>query len=71
MTAPGFAVMVIPAPLMVKGLKVEEFVNPKVVRPSKVTVVPACRPERSIAEPFGAAILDRTILVQEATAGDI
>lgn len=71
MTAPGLAVMVIPAPLMVIGLKLEEFVNPKVVRPSKVTVVPAWRPDRSIADPFGAAILDRTMLVQEAMAEEI
>lgn len=71
MMAPGFAVMVIPTPLMIIGLKLEEFVNPKVVEPSKVTVVPAWRPDRSIAEPFGAAILDRTMLVHEVTADDI
>jgi hypothetical protein len=34
-------------------------------------VVPAWSPERSMAEPLGAAMLDKTMLVQEATAAEI
>lgn len=59
------------SPPMVIGLKVEELVKPKVVSPSNVTVVPILSPERFIAEPFGAAILDKTMLVQDATAAEI
>lgn len=62
---------VMPAPLMVIGLKEDEFVKPNVVSPSNVTVVPAWSPERSMAEPLGAAMLDKTMLVQEATAAEI
>ena len=71
MIAPGLAVIVMLSPPMVIGLKVEELVKPKVVSPSNVTVVPVFSPERLIGEPFGAAILDRTMLVQDATAAEI
>lgn len=71
MTAPGLAVTVIPLPLMVMRSKEDELVKPKVVSPSNVTVEPALRPERSIADSPGTAMLDRTMLVHEATAAEI
>jgi hypothetical protein len=69
--APGVAVMVMLEPEIVTGLKEEELVKPKVVVPSKVTVVPGRRAERSRAEPLGTAMLERTMFVQEATAEGI
>jgi hypothetical protein len=54
MTLPGAPVIWTLLPARIIGLKVEELVNPKVVVPAKVTVVPVLILERSI-ELFGGA----------------
>jgi hypothetical protein len=63
---------VTPVPwFIVIGLKVDELVKAKVVKPSKVTVVPVLRLRRLIVSLAGIAIFERTIFVQEATAAEI
>ena len=60
-----------PAPPMVMGLNVEEFVKAKVVVPAKVTTEPAFKLARFILLFVGTLISCNVILVQAATAGAI
>jgi hypothetical protein len=71
MTAPGADVMVTFFPPKVIGLKVEELVKAKVVRPTNVTTELAFRLARLTLLLVGTAISWSVIAVQEATAGAI